>query len=154
MPLTWALGIRVSTVQDKFKNLLKNAVAPALREKGLKGSGQAYSIKSDDYWALIGIQKSMYSDSESLKFTINLYVVSKKQWEAGREKYSYFPQKPSANTKWQIGWSERIGNLMPSRLDHWWEFHSHTSESELAQQVVEAISKYAVPAIQLRMKNA
>ncbi len=142
------------TVQEKFKELLKNSVAPGLRENGLKGSGQAYSIKSDDYWALIGLQKSMYSDSQSLKFTINIYVVSKQQWEEGREKYSYFPKKPSANTKWQIGWSERIGSLMPAKLDHWWEFNSQTNESELAQQVVEAISKYAVPAMQSKMQNA
>lgn len=81
----------MSTVQEKFKELLKNTVAPALREKGLKGSGQEYSIKSEDYWALIGLQKSMYSDSQGLKFTINVYIISKQQWDDGREKYSYFP---------------------------------------------------------------
>jgi len=144
----------MGTVQEKFKELLKNSLAPALRENGLKGSGQAYSIKSDEYWALIGLQKSMYSDSQGLKFTINVYVVSKSEWEDGRSKYSYFPQKPSANTKWQIGWSERIGTLMPSKLDHWWEYNSQTNESELVQQVVETISKYAVPAMQSRMQNA
>jgi len=144
----------MSTVQSKFKELLKNSVAPALRENGLKGSGQAYSIKSDEYWALIGLQKSMYSDSQGLKFTINVYVVSKKQWEEGRNKYSYFPQKPSANTMWQVGWSERIGTLMPSRLDHWWEYNNQTNDGELAQQVVEAILEYAVPAMQSKMQNA
>ncbi|WP_170114207.1 DUF4304 domain-containing protein [Kangiella spongicola] len=144
----------MSTVQVKFKELMKISLAPALRESGLKGSGQTYSIKSDEYWALIGFQKSLYSDSQGLKFTINIYVVPKQEWEESREKYSYFPQKPSANTKWQIGWSERIGTLMPSKLDHWWEFNSQTNESELVRQVVEAISKYAVPAMQSRMKSA
>ena len=144
----------MDTVQDKFKELLKSSVAPILRENGLKGSGQAYSIKSDENWALIGLQKSMYSDSKGLKFTINLYVVPKQQWDAERERYSYFPQKPSANTKWQIGWSERIGNLMPTKRDHWWQFNNQTNESELARQVVEAILKYAVPAMQAQMKNA
>ncbi|WP_018277778.1 DUF4304 domain-containing protein [Teredinibacter turnerae] len=144
----------MSTAQVKFKELIKNTIAPALRENGLKGSGQEFSIKSDDYWALIGLQKSMYSDSQGLKFTINIYVVSKQQWEEGREQYSYFPKKPSPNTKWQLGWSERIGMLMPSKLDHWWEFNNRTEERELAQQVVHAIMEYAVPAMQSRMKNA
>ena len=144
----------MSTVQEKFKELLKDTVAPALRENGLKGSGQEYSIKSDDYWALIGLQKSMYSDAQGLKFTINIYVVSKQQWDDGRERYSYFPKKPSPNTKWQLGWSERIGMLMPSKLDHWWEFNSRTNEKELAEQVVHAIMEYAVPVMQSRMQNA
>lgn len=144
----------MSTVQNKFKELLKNTVAPALRENGLKGSGQEYSIKSEDYWALIGLQKSMYSDSQKLKFTINIYVISKQQWDEGREQFSYFPKKPSPNTKWQLGWSERIGMLMPSKLDHWWEFNIETNASELAEQVVEAISKYAIPAMQAKMQNA
>jgi hypothetical protein len=144
----------MSSVQDKFKEFLKSSVAPALRENGLKGSGQAYSIKSNDYWALIGLQKSMYSDSQGLKFTINIYVVSKQQWEEARERYSYFPKKPSANTKWQVGWSERIGTLMPAKLDHWWEFNNQTNERELAQQVVEAVLNHAVPAMHSRMQNA
>ncbi|WP_075186754.1 DUF4304 domain-containing protein [Teredinibacter haidensis] len=144
----------MSTVQDKFKELLKNTVAPALRENGLKGSGQEYSIKSDDYWALIGLQKSMYSDSRGLKFTINIYVISKLQWDEGREQYSYFPKKPYPNTKWQLGWSERIGTLMPSKLDHWWEFNNQTNKRELARQLVHAIMEYAVPAMQSRMRNA
>ena len=149
-----ALGNNMAKIQDTFKELIKNTIAPKLREFGLKGSGQNYFIKSDSYWALIGIQKSMYSDSNGLKFTINLYVVSKELWEIMREERNHFPVKPTANTHWGIGWNKRIGHLFPDELDHWWSFDVGTDIDILASEVIDAICSKAVPAMQEQIKNA
>jgi len=144
----------MAKIQDIFKELLKNSVAPRLRECGLKGSGQNYSIKSDSHWALIGLQKSMFSDSTGLKFTINLYVVSKAEWEATRQDRSYLPAKPTANVHWPVGWVKRIGYLMPQGQDYWWSVDSTTNLQGLVSEVVEAICNKAVPAMQEQITNA
>ncbi|WP_445370109.1 DUF4304 domain-containing protein (plasmid) [Methylomonas sp. HW2-6] len=144
----------MTKIQDTFKYLLKDSVAPKLREYGLKGSGQNYTIKSDKHWALIGLQKSMFSDSNGLKFTINLYVVPKEDWESARQKLSYLPVKPSANIHWPVGWVKRIGYLMPQGEDYWWSVDSTTNLQGLVSEVVDAICNKAIPAIQQQINNS
>jgi hypothetical protein len=144
----------MAKVQDTFRELLKCTVAPRLREYGLKGSGQNYAIKSDSHWALIGFQKSMFSDSDGLKFTINLYVVPKEHWEAERRERSYLPTTPTANVHWPVGWVKRIGYLLPKGQDHWWPLDANTELSGLADEIVDAICNQAVPAMQEQLKNA
>jgi hypothetical protein len=144
----------MTKVQDTFKALLKDTIAPRLRECGLKGTGQNYSIKSDSHWALLCLQKSMFSDSNGLKFTINLFVVTKVQWDMAREEKSFLPEKPSANVHWPVGWVKRIGFLMAKGQDHWWSVDSNTDLNSLANEVVDAICKKAVPAMQEQINNA
>jgi hypothetical protein len=43
---------------------------------------------------LLVCKKSMYSDSQGLQFTINIYVVSKPQWEDGRKNIAILPKSP------------------------------------------------------------
>jgi hypothetical protein len=67
----------VSSAQETFRNLMKTLIAPGLRALGFKGSGQNYQLPSDDHWAMLGFQKSVSSDSETIRFTINVLVVSR-----------------------------------------------------------------------------
>lgn len=59
------------TPQGVYPDLMKGVFAPALREAGLKGSGGRFELPSEKYWAQLGFQKSAYSDSSALKFTVN-----------------------------------------------------------------------------------
>ena len=140
--------------QEIFSAFLKEKVAPNLRSAGLNGSGQNYYIKSDSHWALIGFQKSTSSSSLEVKFTINLYVVSKKEWEAGREESSYFPEKPTANISWRIGWNKRIGYLISGNSDFWWSLTEKADLNKISQHVVESITEKAIPAMRAQMQNA
>ena len=144
----------METVQEKFKLLMKERIAPRLREHGLKGSGQNFYLPSESHWALIGFQKSMFSDSLELKFTINIYVVNKNEWENARSKRSYFPVKPTPTTKWGLGWERRIGFLLPERCDHWWSMKSNSNLENISGQVIEYIVKYALPAIHKPLQSA
>lgn len=49
--------------------MLRNNLAPALRALGFKGSGQIYTLPDEDCWALVGIQRSQFSDRYDLRFT-------------------------------------------------------------------------------------
>jgi hypothetical protein len=144
----------MAKAQDTFKELLKCSVAPRLRECGLKGSGQNYAIKSLTHWALIGFQKSVFSDADELKFTINLYVVPKERWEAERTERSYLPTNPTANVHWPVGWVKRIGYLLPKGQDHWWTLDANTDIKDLADEIVEVICNTAVPTMQEKIESA
>lgn len=78
--------------------MLKTLVAPRLRTIGLKGSGQNYRLPSDDYWALLGFQKSTSSDASHVRFTCNVLVVSKSVWDAVRAESPHLPERPTATT--------------------------------------------------------
>jgi hypothetical protein len=140
--------------QEMFSALLKEKIAPNLRSAGLNGSGQNYSIKSDSHWALIGFQKSTSSSSLEVKFTINLYVVSKKEWEVGREESSYFPSKPTANIRWRTGWNKRIGYLLAGNGDFWWSLTEKTDLNIISQHILESITEKAIPVMRAQMQNA
>jgi hypothetical protein len=133
---------------------MKDRIAPRLRECGLKGSGQNYYLPSKSHWALIGFQKSMFSDYSELKFTVNLYVVNKNDWENARKEKSYFPVKPTPTTKWVIGWERRIGFLLPERCDHWWSMENNSNLDMISDQVVEFMVKYALPAVNEQLNRA
>ena len=141
------------SMQAQFRDLLKSDIAPLLRAHGIKGSGQNYALPSASHWALIGIQKSTYSNAEQIKFTINLYVVSRSVWAKERELRSYFPPKPTANVYWQIGWSMRIGTLLPGGQDYWWSFDRQTNTGDLVQSVVDAIITKALPVMRQQLQK-
>src|SRR6266508_1633339 len=65
----------VATAQESFKQMLRDHVAPALREMGFRGSGQNFSLRSDSHWALLDFQKSQWSSEDKIAFTVNLPVV-------------------------------------------------------------------------------
>ena len=137
--------------QEQFSELLKESIAPQLRTMGLKGSGQNYLIPSNSHWALLGFQKSAFSDSADLRFTINLFVVTKNEWDRVRAAKSYYPAKPTSSTFWSEGWHRRIGRLMPEKKDHWWTLAADTDLASLSREIVDTIMKCALPAMQEQM---
>jgi hypothetical protein len=73
---TPANAVEVSA-QALYDALVKDTLSPAFRALGFKGSGGRYSMPGSDCWALLGLQKSAYSDAAEVQFTINLLVVNK-----------------------------------------------------------------------------
>ncbi len=144
----WKGRPMTETVQDVFKELLRDRIAPALRDLGFKGSGQKFSLPTEGFWASLAFQKSQWSDAASLEFTINLTVVGKTVWETLREERSYLPASPSGNTRFGQGvWQSRIGKLMPGGLDYWWKLELSTDPETLAAEVLASISGFALPAM-------
>lgn len=135
----------METVQSKFKQNIKDRIAPGLRKLGFKGSGQNYQLPSTSHWKCLSFQKSSFSDAENLTFTINLLVIDRNQWEIARKKHSSFPKKPTATTFWGIGWQKRLGHLMPENRDYWWEISLKTDLDQLSANVLKIIEQYALP---------
>jgi len=142
--------------QRAFAGMIKDAVAPALRDLGFRGSGQSYAIPSDEHWALLGFQKRTSSTRERVLFTVNLTVVSKDNWAAIRETSPWQPARPSPNfsvSGLPGAWSERIGSLLPNPTDFWWEIESERQVRSATADIIEKIRTYALPAMQRQMNT-
>lgn len=136
------------TAQDHFIAMLRDRVAPALRDLGLKGSGQTFIAQSEDCWLLVGFQKSAYSDSSLVTFTVNVTAANKAAWAAAQTTRPHLPNRPSPNVFYgSFIWQSRIGNVMPGGKDHWWRLDPHTDPAALAEAVIEAIRDFALPAM-------
>lgn len=134
------------TPQEVYDDLMKTSFAPALRGVGLKGSGGRFELPSDKYWALLGFQKSTYSDSDALEFTVNLSVISRTVWAEQASARPHLGQRPRPSTFYG-SWAEqvRIGKLTPSGEDLWWRLNRGEDPGPVAQRVVSALVDVAVP---------
>jgi Domain of unknown function (DUF4304) len=145
--------LAVQTAQDTYAAMLKTLIAPGLRALGFKGSGQNYRLPSDDYWAMLGFQKSTSSDASHVRFTGNVVVVSRSGWDAVRAESPHLPERPTATTYWgTFVWQKRIGALLPGGEDLWWEVEAGSDAAELADAILWAIRDYVLPAMKRQMK--
>jgi hypothetical protein len=143
--------MRTPTAQDAFKEMLRSAIAPALRAHGFKGSGQTFELADERFWALLGFQKSRGSDRSMVKFTVNLCVIDKAKYSKAQEKASFLPAKPTPNMRGGPGWWKRIGEVFPQRHDLWWTLRDGDATPAHAQQVLLAIEGHGLPAMRARM---
>jgi hypothetical protein len=141
--------------------MMKTQVGPGLRALGFKGSGQNYELRdAPAHWAMLGFQKSVASDAEQVRFTVNLLVVGRDDWERMRAERPNCPRRPTANTA-QAAWSPRLGDLLPNRgseipgratgPDAWWYVNAGQDTSEVANALVRMVEKFALPGMQRAM---
>lgn len=134
--------------QDGFKTMMKEHIAPALREMGFKGSGHNYTYPDERCHAMLGFQKSEFSDAEDVRFTINVLVVSRQEWEAVALERHYGDRQPRPNTFWGVGWQERISKFIPG-CDHdfWWRLDLETDLNDLSAEVLSIVRHGVLPAM-------
>ena len=134
------------TPQQVYADLMKTTFAPALRAAGLKGSSGRFEMPSDRYWVQLGFQKSAYSDSEELQFTVNLSVIDREVWADQLAGRPHLGKRPKPSTHYGA-WAEqiRIGRLTPAREDLWWSLKRGEKPDAIAEQVISALLDLAVP---------
>jgi hypothetical protein len=148
------------TAQETYAAMLRDEVAPALRQLGLKGSGQRYEFSSEDYWAILGFQKSKWSDAAEVAFTVNLTVASRLAWAEARATHPYLPERPGP-TRTLYGadvdrriWQTRIGLLLGGQTDRWWRVTPAQNTRALAVELVNLIRVRALPAMREQMRSS
>jgi hypothetical protein len=128
--------------------MLKEEIAPALRGLGFKGSGRVYALPVEGWWAQLGFQgHARYNTAESVRFTVNIHVVLKSDWESARVARSYLPARPSPNEYGGPGWQQRIGQVLPDGQDKWWQLEAGQRTNDVADEVVAAVREYVLPAM-------
>lgn len=112
----------MDNAQATFKYWVKDSLAPTLASLGFKGSGQTYSLPGSECWMLLGIQKSTTNTSDRCRFTINLSATNKLLWSELRNwTHHWLAVRPSANSVSPGQACTRLGTVLPSGEDKWWE---------------------------------
>jgi hypothetical protein len=134
------------TPQQVYDGLMKGSFASALRAVGLKGSRGRFELPSEECWSQLGFQKSSYSDSSTLKFTVNLSVISREVWAKQASANPHLGKKPAPSTLYG-SWADqiRIGQLTTSGEDLWWSLNRGDDPSPLEEQVVSTLLDLGVP---------
>jgi Domain of unknown function (DUF4304) len=145
----------VSAIQDAYRLMLRDRVAPELRGLGLKGSGALYRLDTEDCWARLGFQSSRHNTGDTMKFTVNLCVVSRLVWESARRELPHLPPQPSPTFAYFGGrratWHRRIGQCMPTEQDLWWWLSSEEQVVTVATEVIVAVRDFGLPELRKRL---
>lgn len=137
------------TAQDAFKRMMSDSVIPLLRSHRYRGSGQRFWLPSESHHAGLGVQKRLGSTRQAVRFTANLVVVGRGEWEDFLIEHPYHPERPSPNTFapppaiWK-----RLGEVMPDGRDTWWTISEGDGEDQSASEFTEAIAAFAIPFIE------
>jgi Domain of unknown function (DUF4304) len=141
--------------QQRFATFLKERISPALRARGFRGSGQAYTLPDDDQFLLVGFQKSVHNDAHEVSFTINLQAVPRVAWDEARAERSWLPDEPAPNTRYgRFAWFQRAGLAMPGQRDVWWTVRADTDLDRLATEILGAFDASLIPALKARRDDA
>ena len=130
---------------DRLTALIRDVVAPALRELGFRGSGQRFVLPDPERWLVVGVQRNRWNDASSLRFTVNLTAVGKQVWSEARVAATWLPAEPAANATYPIGRTTRVGALLPNPHDLWWELTPGVDGAAIAAEVVDAIRTVGLP---------
>lgn len=153
-----------ASAQQVFRELLRTVVAPGLRKRGLRGSGQSYLLPDEVVWAQVGFQKSRASTAEAVRFTVNLNITDKAAWDEVRREHSYVKDKPPPGVDpgdWDKerlaksyypkrppitgGEGTRIGQVMPGVAggDHWWVVTPQSTDA--VDDALQAVVRHGLP---------
>ena len=136
------------SAQDIFKKHFKEDIAPEFRKRGFQGSGQKFRYKDDTHFIHVGIQKSQFSDSNNINFTMNLQFINKYEWNKVLLDRPHWPKTPSPNVFYGLGLNKRIGLLMPENRDLWWDLNDKSDLESLKNDIIEKIDMFIIPVIQ------
>lgn len=132
------------TAQETFEAFVTDQIWPFLKERELKRSKGTFHRAVGDDWEIIDLQKSAYSDSDEVRFTINLAVAYESLTEGGRG----WPKRkrPPAH---QTGIGQRLGDLL-GEGDIWWSVGVGPDTEALADAVRMALERDALPWLEER----
>ena len=136
--------------QDVFSRMLREHVAPALRDRGFRGSGQTFELRDARFWAILGFQRSRHSRADELEFTINVAVVAKDTWEELRGRVPKLGKRPAPSDVIHAG-ALRLDQVAPDAPEAWWLVRPDTDPRQVATGVLATIADHVLPWVHSRV---
>ena len=131
---------KTSCTQNAIPTIAKGLYSISFRSTGFQRKGNHFYRTSEDVIHGIHFQCSQWGSNEEGSFTINLMVTSPFVYQAWTGKP--LPANPAtALFPIQI----RIGLLLPSRKDKWWNISQSTEISSLVAEINQALLLYGLP---------
>ncbi len=130
------------TAQDRYRAMLRDEIAPALRQRGFTGSGTSYVLPDETHWLQVGFQASKWNSANEASFTVNLAVAEKSAWARLAAERSY-PAKPNPNVRYGREMPVRRLGSLAFGSDRWWPVAEPIAG--VAASVLEAIDRVGLP---------
>jgi hypothetical protein len=81
-------------------------------------------MKSETHWPLLGFPKSAYSDRSEVRFTVNLLVVRRDEWEELVARAPHYGPNPTPTITYPAPVRHaRVGQLAEDPADKWWRIY-------------------------------
>ncbi len=130
----------MTLVQQLFQDL-KLTIGKPLKASGFVARHHKIFTKDlGDVMHLFQLQKSDSSTESMLVVTLNIGIICKSLAVKMKE-------TPEEMDVWDCHWRERIGNLMPCKMDYWWNVGSAADAAIAGDAMVDAIQSYAFPVL-------
>jgi len=130
----------MSEIGNAIDAVIRGGLAPLMKREGFKKSGRNFLKVDSESVAVLNVQASTSNLGATGKFTINLgrYFPSVAR-AVGEPEFEGPPKEYDCPVR------ERIGFLLPEKLDHWWEVGPETNIEELAGDVARAVEDVGLP---------
>lgn len=127
--------------QELFEEMVSGFVWPGLKQLGFKRRRGNFHRPVGANWEVINLQRSYWSETGHVAFTVNLGVA----WECVRETVRGSEWKAGTRPSvYDCHFHERLGFLFAGR-DVWWDINAGTDVAVLAEAVAQAIERYGLP---------
>ena len=126
-------------MKKEFTKQLLSGLKDFLKPLGYKKSGNNFSFQKNDLVFFIQLQKSMDSDADSIKFTINTTILSVPLFQStqeGKPAYLY------------SHWFKRIGCYTSPAYDKWWTITKETDVLPALKEVCSIIQSTILPQLE------
>jgi hypothetical protein len=123
-----------ATAQDEFAAMMRDLIAPALRELGFKGTvSRWFWYRRGDYEGTFSTQKSRLSTSQEISFWVHLTA-------------AHVPTD-------SVYWTTQLHALIPGNRDSSWQVTAGRPAGPVADRVLTAFRSYGWPAIQAALDS-
>lgn len=132
---------------EGFKVVLREAIVPPLKAAGFARRGQTFYRRPADGWEVFNVQRSRFNTAATVLFTLNLGVASARLlrfFAPGRFAVAEPKTRPEI---WDCHWQQRLGFLLPARLDTWWAIEAETPLAPLIREIGAHLRDLAIPEI-------
>ena len=126
-----------TSVDSAFDRLLSN-LNRYLRPHGFRRSGQRFGRDTGECWQVIGFQKSRYSDTGEIRFTVNFGVTPKALMAFRGEDVSRMPLDWKCPIRYRIGEFLGVG-------DCWWSSNEGDDFRTAFTAITSGLSERALP---------
>jgi hypothetical protein len=144
------------TAADVLAEAIREHVRPFLKERGYRtyGSGfLSYAKEQDGNLLIVNFQKHRASNKQEIFMALNVGVSS------GRLDHFLEPGRTWRILESHCHWRSRLGHLLPSNIDCWWEIRADGGwigtpstyalqrGQDLAGELISKLQDYALPAL-------
>jgi hypothetical protein len=143
----------VDTAQAAFKIMLRDQIAPALRQMGFKGSGNNYEMFRGEHRIVIQLQRSKFSTRDSVQFDANVSVVHPPTIELFSKENERARQQ-GKDLEVGGGYNNRLNNLAGRNTYGFpWIVKPDEPSEPVAYDFIDCIRQYFLPVIEEEIRR-